>query len=299
MQSLQLVKGENMKFQKIGKVNPDKKYKIKPMEFADNSMLKRLNYLLGFIKERNSESLLNYVDQLSTTIKSLIDSSKASKLKLDVSEKVTKFTNLKEFEDLVGLHYDFLFKILDLSKDEITTEEFDVPSRNYWLMVFGIHYYQLLALTEVIEREEAIELFKEYIDEYYVFIKSSFTKFETLEEMRKDNIKETESDDDPEFDVVASTVENGVYIIRNNNCPAVEALEDYEDKELVYVTCCYGDFQYAKMSNEHFVMTRDYTIAQGDPYCDKVFHDTRIDKEIKHPTKEFLDNMGPIMKKNE
>ena len=74
----------------------------------------------------------------------------------------------------------------------------------------------------------------------------------------------------------------------------VEALDDLEDKELVYVICCHRDFKYAKMQNEHFVLTRHYTIAEGDPYCDKVFHDTRIDKEVTHPSKEFLDNIWPL-----
>lgn len=92
---------------------------------------------------------------------------------------------------------------------------------------------------------------------------------------------------------VFSEVEDGEYIIRNENCLLVEALDDLEDKELVYVICCHGDSKYAEMQNEHFVLTRHYTIAEGDPYCDKVFHDTRIDKKITHPSKEFLDNIWP------
>lgn len=288
-----------MKFQQLGRVNPEMQYKIKPLELAENVILKRLDFLLGFLKERNTEMHTAFIDQLKSTIKSLIGSFKIPKEKLDISEKLSEFTHINQYKKLVELHLHLLSMLLERPLEDVfSSEELMIPSKNYWLIVFGIRYYQILALTEIMDREEAIELFKEYIDQYYVFVESTFTKYETIDEMRVDHLKEVGSGSDMEFDVVASTVENGMYIIRNNNCPAIDAMKDFEDKELVYVTCCHGDFQYAVMSNEHFVMTREFTIAEGDPFCDKVFHDTRIDKEVKHPSKEFLDSMGPILKKN-
>ncbi len=35
----------------------------------------------------------------------------------------------------------------------------------------------------------------------------------------------------------------------------------------------------------------EHTIAQGDPYCSRVIHDTRVDWNLAHPPKEFWDNM--------
>ncbi|MCK5184534.1 MAG: L-2-amino-thiazoline-4-carboxylic acid hydrolase [Candidatus Heimdallarchaeota archaeon] len=288
-----------MEFQQFGRVNPDKMYKINPMQLAENVILKRLDFLLGFIKERNEKQYNKYVEQLEKIIQNLIGSFDIPKEKLEIKEKLSSYKHLNQHSKLAKIHYHFLLKLLEKPIEEaINSEEVLIPSKNYWLIVFGIRYYQAQALTEIMEKEEAIELFKEYIDQYYVSVKSTFKHFETLDEMRNDHFEDSENSTDPEFDVIYSTVEDGVYIVRNNNCPAIDALSDFEDKELVYVACCHGDYQYAVMSNEHFVMTRDFTVAEGDPYCDKVFHDTRIDKELKHPSKEFLDGMGPILKKN-
>ncbi|MCK5159747.1 MAG: L-2-amino-thiazoline-4-carboxylic acid hydrolase [Candidatus Heimdallarchaeota archaeon] len=288
-----------MKFKRYGRVNPDKMYKINPMQLAENVILKKLDFLLGFIKEKNEKLYNRYVDQLDDKIQTIIGSFEIPKEKLEIKKKLGNYNHLNNHSKLVELHYHFLIKLLEKPIEEaINSEEVLIPSKNYWLIVFGFRYYQAQALTEIMEKGEAIELFKEYIDQYYVSVKSTFKHFETLDEMRNDHFEDSENSTDPEFDVIYSTVEDGVYIVRNNNCPAIDALSDFEDKELVYVTCCHGDYQYAVMSNEHIVMTRDFTIAEGDPYCDKVFHDTRIDKELKHPSKEFLDGMGPILKKN-
>lgn len=269
------------------------------MQLAENVILKRLDFLLGFLKEKNGELYKRYVVQLEKKIQSLIGDIDIPEKKLGIKEKLSNYQLLNLHSKLVKIHYNFLIKLLEKPFEEvINSEEVLIPSKNYWLIVFGIRYYQVQALTEIMEKDEAIELFKEYTDQYCVSVKSTYKHYKTLEEMRKDHIEDSEQSTDAEFDVIYSTVEDGRYIVRNNNCPAIDALSDFDDKELVYVTCCYGDYQYAVMSNDHFVMTRDFTIAEGDPYCDKVFHDTRIDKEVKHPTKKFLDGMGPILKKN-
>ena len=79
---------------------------------------------------------------------------------------------------------------------------------------------------------------------------------------------------------------------RNENCLWVDVLTDLPDKELKYFVCCYGDYQTARTyRNEHITLTMEHTIAEGDPYCSRVLHDTRIDWNLKHPPKEFWDNI--------
>jgi len=92
-------------------------------------------------------------------------------------------------------------------------------------------------------RKEGIELYKNYLDQYYIHTKSTFKNYKTLDEFSKEHLEEEKTSTDGEFSVVYSTVENGVYIVRNDNCPAVEALDDIEDKELIYIICCYADYQ--------------------------------------------------------
>jgi hypothetical protein len=78
----------------------------------------------------------------------------------------------------------------------------------------------------------------------------------------------------------------------NENCLWIEALTDLDDSELKYLVCCYGDYQSAQHHyNQHIILTMEHTIAQGDPYCSRVLHDTREDWDLRHPQKEFWDNL--------
>ncbi len=86
-------------------------------------------------------------------------------------------------------------------------------------------------------------------------------------------------------------INEGKYFYRNNNCTWIEAMKELPDSELKYYTCCYGDYQSVKVHNKNFILTMEHTIAQGDPYCSRVIHDTRVDWNLAHPPKEFWDNM--------
>ena len=286
-----------MKFRKFGKINPNKVYKIKPIEFFESGIFKRLDFLLGLIKRKKEEQYEDFVKRLIKRLQDKVAVKELSFDKQEINDMISNYNNLNDQIELTRLHLDLQIQILELTKKQLNSvEQIEIPSRINWRAVFINKYYQLLALIDVLGRNEGIELYKEYLDQYYVHIKSTFKHYKTLDEFSKEHLEEAETSTDGEFAVVYSSVENGVYIVRNDNCPAVEALNDIEDKELIYIICCYADYQFTVMSNEYFVMTRNYTVAEGDPYCDKVFHDTRIDKELKHPSKEFLDSMDSNQK---
>jgi hypothetical protein len=278
-----------MKFYKFEAQTTKKMFKIKPVAFFNSIIYKRLDFLLGFIKKNNQKTYKDYVNQLTDDFQSLVKSSSSENYRID---DLSKFKNIQSNMKLARLHGDLIKQILGVSFDQAnSSDEIEIPSRIYWRASLLARYNQLLSLIKTLGRDEAISLFKQYLDQYYVFTKSTFTNYETLDEFFDFLIEDAKTSTDGEFDVTCSSVENGVLIIRNNNCPAVEALDDTEDKELIYVIICYPDYQWAVMTNDHFVMTRKYTVAEGDPYCDKVLHDKRIDKELKHPSKKFIDSM--------
>ena len=99
--------------------------------------------------------------------------------------------------------------------------------------------------------------------------------------------------------IVFGLINEGKYFYRNDNCLWVDALKDLPDSELKYYVCCYGDYQGAKDLNENIILTMEHTIAQGDPYCSRVLHDTRFDWDLRHPSKHFWDSISPLEKNNE
>jgi hypothetical protein len=70
----------------------------------------------------------------------------------------------------------------------------------------------------------------------------------------------------------------GKYAFRNDNCVFLNAIgEDLPDSELKYYVCCYRDYEKFRNYHDSIILTMEHTIAQGDPYCSRVLHDTRID----------------------
>jgi DNA-binding MarR family transcriptional regulator len=149
-------------------------------------------------------------------------------------------------------------------------ETYKVPIRNNLRSFLVPNYHYALALSQVVGRKKAVHLLKEFVEQYTISVADLVEKVPDLDTMRAETLKEAQENPDLGWVFTLSEVVDGKYTFINHNCPWIEALDDCQDPDLLYVVCCHGDYQYAKMQNEHFVMTRRCTIAEGDPYCDKV-----------------------------
>ncbi|MCK5159667.1 MAG: hypothetical protein KAR08_10945, partial [Candidatus Heimdallarchaeota archaeon] len=92
-----------MKFQKYGKQIPnllDKEVEIQPIDFAQKSPIKRLNYLLGLVKEKELSNFSKYIKNLELKFKSLINKDILSKKDLNIDELLIDFDILKEYPEL-------------------------------------------------------------------------------------------------------------------------------------------------------------------------------------------------------
>ena len=149
-------------------------------------------------------------------------------------------------------------------------------------------------MTETIDRGEAIQLFKRYITHYHIDHPSpNRDKFVSLEK-RLEKLLSGDTTKS-EWVIVHTMLEDGKYAFKNKNCPTcVDAMVDLPDVELKYYVACYGDYAAFRANlNDHIVLTMEHTIMEGDAYCSRVLHDTRIDYKIRHPLKEFWDNFEP------
>ncbi|NPE08971.1 MAG: hypothetical protein GNW80_11875 [Asgard group archaeon] len=286
-----------MKFQKYGKLIPkilDKEVEIQPIDFALKSPIKRLNYLLGLIKEKNPGVFSKYVKNLEMKYQSLVSEDILSDIDFNLEEYLTDFDILKEYLELAKYNLIYFLQILQLSKnDDWIKEEVKVLQKNYLRSFLIPKYYNLQTLTETISRIEAIQLYKINVTKFINDNLSPNRKtFDSMVEF-----KEYFERDKKEITIgwigILSEVENGKFYFRKDNCLWAEALTDLPDNELKYMVCCYGDFQAAatRGSNSNFILTMEQTIVEGDPYCDCIYHDTNIDWDSTHPPKEFWDDL--------
>jgi hypothetical protein len=140
-------------------------------------------------------------------------------------------------------------------------------------------------------RNVAIKLYKRYTSYFYTQLgKPEKHNYVNLQQLYEKVSKQTSPPSD--WVIVRGLMDNGKYFYLNENCLWVEALPDIKDKELMYLICCYGDYQNAqRYYNPHVILTMEHTIAQGNPYCSRVLHDTQEDWDLRHPEKAFWDKL--------
>ncbi len=282
-----------MKFVRTGKYRQDaleRSVEINSLEEA-RARLKRMNYLLGFVRERNPEVLLEYVNNLLAKYQGLLEDERMKANPFDLDELVSESPNMTEHFELARVFLNYFLQILQLPA-ETSLGKNKVVNRNYFQSFSYLSYYNLLALTETLGRTDAIALYKKFVTHYIIDSRNpnrdTYDNLETLY-AKAIKLKEVPS----EWVIVHGMIGDGKYAYRNDNCLLLDATEDLPDSELKYYVCCYGDFENAKNHHDSIILTMEHTLAQGDPYCSRVYHDTRVDWDLRHPPKSFWDSMKP------
>jgi hypothetical protein len=289
------VRGVEMEFQKVGKLNNNITHEIVPLELADLFIFGRLDCLLGYILINKREIHQEYVEKLKQKLQTLVAEEHFENRDQDILMLTEKYDNLLDQQELVKLHMSFFIEILQITEEQFwRSASIQVPNYNFHRSAILLEYNQMLALAEIIGREEAIDLYKKHTDRYIIIHDTPlFEKIEDLETMRNRTIEFLERGTYGRVRIV-SDIEDGRYIVRRENCEKIDTVPDLEDREFLYAISCHCDFQVLKLYNENFVLTRRCTLAEGAPYCDNVYHDMRIDKTLAHPSKEFIDGMWPL-----
>lgn len=265
---------------------------LQPLEFAKKTVLKRLNYLIGFIKKEKPEILQNFVAKLNIKFAKFLNESFVDENDIKAIDISKDFIHLKVYPDLIYncLNYYLQLLKIDLTRDW-SKDKFKVPNKNYIQSFLYHRYYNALVLTEILERNQAVQLFKDYINAYVKSIAPERSKYETLEEFRSARIPKEGDPPNIGWEIVHGKIKNGKFPQRKDTCMWDDAIKELPDIELKYLAACFGDFQSYNNNNPNFILTMSHTIVEGYPYCDCVVHDIRINEDLTHPPKEFFNNM--------
>jgi hypothetical protein len=292
------LKFEELKFRKYGKNLPDVlelENEIPSVEVALKSQLKRLNYLLGIVNEKKPNSYLDYVNNLKLKFESLVKKDYLKNRNININDLLTDFNNLNNLPELAKYYMNFMMQILGVSETtDLSNEKIKITKRIYLRTLLVPRYYNALVLTETINRDVAIQLYKFFVTRLVIENQSPSRKiFDSLEAFQ-DFFEKDKKEVTIGVYGVLSDVTNGKFFFRKDNCLYADAIADLPDKIVKYLVCCYVDFQAAvARSHGNFILTMEHTIVEGDPYCDCIIHDTNIDWDLKHPSKEFWDNIKP------
>lgn len=276
-----------MKVEKLGKLIIDRKVEHNVSKSIENCLV-YTDRFLKFLTENKPDIVDKYLAKLKLKVESLV----ANKLKY-ISN--FNFEALKEplkiihkNQDLIDGIVNYHLSLLNIPEDYeleqqvLTIRHFD-SDRGYYYP----RYYLVKVLTELLDRDETIQLFKTYLDQR---IKKYIERphRETMTEVFELDVKNGKDSESSAY--ISALLSEGLYAGRVDRCMGHEALKELNDPELTELVTCYSDYEMVKKTNKHFVLTRTCTLHTG-PYCDNLYHDTRIVSDTKHLPRDFYDNL--------
>ncbi|MFW9820954.1 MAG: L-2-amino-thiazoline-4-carboxylic acid hydrolase, partial [Candidatus Thorarchaeota archaeon] len=195
----------------------------------------------------------------------------------------------KGFQDYPQLMAKSINMILNLVKftkyqyksidEEIYIEVSDlIHTFNYF------EYCFIESLIRILPFEEVIHHYQDFVNELTQSRRDPKNYLSNLEELSNNFVNFSNRWHDLEAILEIIDKEKLVYKIKK--CRWAEDLKDL-DPEIGYTIMCYQDFERAKSFNPDFVLTRNHTLMKGDEYCDFCYHNTRVKKEITHPSDDF------------
>lgn len=283
-----------MKVVRTGKYRQDTMERLVEINSLEqlHNRFKRMDYFLGFIQARISGVFPQYVDNLITKYQNLLHNERKDAIPVDLDDIVSENPHMKECPELARLVLNYILQILQLPTEDPLGET-KVVNRAYFQSWSHHNYSNLVVLTETIGRKEAIALYKRFVTHYSMEKRDpNRVTVDNLEDLftKRTEPKATPSD----WEIVHTMIGDGKYALRNDNCVFLTAIgDDFPDTELKYHVCCYGDYENFKVHHDSIILTMEHTIAQGDPYCSRVLHDTRVDWDLRHPPKSFWDSLEP------
>jgi hypothetical protein len=180
-------------------------------------------------------------------------------------------------------------ELAGMSRCPAPTEKIRLTAKQYLRGVFVVNYFIVKALAEVRGKPEAIALFEEFTDLQ--------TKAYNLPQLEKvSDLLSAKSPPGEVFagghDFVEFELNDGQVGCKVTKCKWHEVLKEFNDPDLEYAVICHYDFEAARCHNPNFKLTREGTLAQGCSCCDFIWHDTRVEKNPAHPSKDFWDNIN-------
>lgn len=264
-----------------------------------NNIINLLDGLDDFLKEIEVKYKDKYIDYCESLLKeysrisNIKDTSKSLK---EVYEEIYEQYE-KKTEYLLSKNLDLLSSSIqaililanyDYYKDQHENEEIEMKATDIIHVMNIFDYYQISSLLAIMSKNEAIKETKSFIENMLEHRRNPDNYLRNL-----DGLIERFTPGYERWQSQTSTfkkLDEGNLLLKVSRCAWADSMKNF-DSELSYTFICNSDFKNASLMNPDFILTRTKTIMQGDPYCDFCYHDGRIDKELKHPSKQAFDNI--------
>ena len=92
-------------------------------------------------------------------------------------------------------------------------------------------------------------------------------------------------------DFTSCVLDENMIVFRFDSCFAHDVLKDFNDPDIAYYASCYGADLPAFNEGRFLKLRRTQTLHHDD-FCDELYWDARVHDNPKHPSIDFISNMG-------
>jgi hypothetical protein len=285
-----------LKFEEFGNKLEKITITASPLTLAESDIFNMLKLLLNKINDEIPEKLDAFVKINTSKLLSKIKNEESIRNSKKLQDEISKYEGLSENCGLVKLHLIYMTETLGITEEQFwKNEQTAFPNENFMTSLYVLFYLHQVVLSELLGRKEGTKFYREHVDNFNFVFNAIYQKdrHKDLESMREGD-KEWLPRNPYGRIRLFSEVENGRLIRICKNCEKFTALQNTElvsDRELLYNVLCYMHIPLVKVWNENFVLKLEKSLALGDPYCAYIYFDSRVAKEIKQPSDEFLDGI--------
>lgn len=245
------------------------------------SMLKEQRALDSFLAQSDSDLFASYIAKATELFHSLLQDS-------TWSPSNTPSTAFESMQPTLANHQSARLRYAcHLMGVEPETLQDSIELSNERFMRSGLfpRFYAYQAITEVTERDHALQLIRDFIDTWYAQEAEQQPEDSTLSPYWDQLEAPSEVTNG-----IAAKPQEGKLVFRVDGCILHEVMQPLDDPILADLACCYGDRANFEALNPNFVFTRVHTLMTG-PYCDTCMHDRRLVDSIDHPTQEYFEKL--------
>jgi hypothetical protein len=266
-------------------------YEENPNAFFKNQF-GTMNLMLKYLNEYKPEIVEDYIQHLIKRIKNEIDSIEKKKGFYDFPAVEEKFEFLDKYPELRKLTREFLLTHMNpMKKSPTDPQKFIVHGFNHSMAFRRLSYQRVKSFAEMLGKEEGIKLYAKILTSYIEeMVKKNPQKEDiTITKFQERAIKSW--CDYGMADFTCCVLDKNMIVFRFDSCFAHEVLKDYNDPDIAYYASCYGADLPAFNKGRIIKLRRTQTLHHDD-FCDELYWDSRVHKNPKHPSIDFIKDMG-------
>ncbi len=277
------------------KRNPESRKEINLDELLTGN-LRLVNGILKYIRKLKPEILDEYIPALRKRYEETIKREAPEFDEGDFSTMGIEYKFVNANPDLRSVIIQWtLAELSPKERIQVGESEIEVLLLDWLRASEVLRYHRVKVLTELIGREEGIQLWKDIVEKATDDARREKTEevWPPIQEIADGWRKHGETSDNDHDFIVAQFDEHKV-LLKFNRCAVYEAVKHLDDPEVAYLATCWPSHPDNTSLKRYGMKRRKLTpqTLHTHPFCIEFFWNNDVHPDTELPDKEFMKNLG-------